>query len=225
MGRLDRTLIAVFILVAACTAPAAAAGSAFEAQQVQPEPTDAATIVESFLLARNMADFSGAASWCAPLLELQDQDGQWYVDTLETTFWLRQLSEKYLVETLNPLRVEGHMISWTERLTQRYVPFPEASGARLTIDVHAVIRDRKIVYLSGPYPPVPFRSPMAGPNEPGIEAARNAVNIPPANLFVGSALGLTLTTLLVSSGWKHALRRRGTSSAWVARGRRRGCWQ
>ena len=38
------------------------------------------TVAERFLVAREAGDFYAAAAWCAPVLELQDLDGSWFVD-------------------------------------------------------------------------------------------------------------------------------------------------
>jgi hypothetical protein len=43
--------------------------------------SDPMEVVESFLAARDARGSWGAASWCADLLELQDVDGSWFVDT------------------------------------------------------------------------------------------------------------------------------------------------
>ena len=91
------------------------------------------------------------------MLELQDQDDDWIVDTAATADWLHELSNVYLVETLSPPIANGNLVSWTERLTARTLPLERLIQARFTIDVHAVIRDGKIAYLSGPYPAIRFR--------------------------------------------------------------------
>ncbi len=149
---LTSTLSAAFMLLAAGT-PSAAGGGTLAGQR--PEPTDPVTVVENFLVARDTGDPLGAVSWCAALLELQDVDGQWFVDTPTTVQWVRQLTDDYHINRLTPLLVEGSVVSWTERLTRRSHPFPEALHSSLSIDVHAVIREGKIAYLSGPYPPIP----------------------------------------------------------------------
>jgi hypothetical protein len=74
-------------------------------------------VVESFLAARNARDPFGATGWCAAMLELQDIDGQRFVDEPTTRYWLRQLTDKYLLETLSPPVANGNIVTWTERLT------------------------------------------------------------------------------------------------------------
>jgi hypothetical protein len=149
-------LIAAFIMLAADTAAAVDLDSAPAAPGSRPQVPGPLTIVEDFLVARNTGDFAGAAQLCAPLLELQDQDGQWYIDTPTTSAWLHELSDTYLLENFNPLVVDGNHVSWTERLTRRGVSVDGARGASFTLDVHAVIREGTIAHLSGPYPPVSF---------------------------------------------------------------------
>jgi hypothetical protein len=76
-------------------------------------------LVESFLAARNAGEVFGATGWCAAVLEIQDIDGQWFVDEPTTRYWLRQLTDKYFVETLSPPVAKGNTVTWTERLTLR----------------------------------------------------------------------------------------------------------
>jgi hypothetical protein len=189
-------LSAAFILLAAGT-PHAARADTVAGQPA--EPPDPVTVVENFLLARDTGDPFGAASWCAALLELQDVDGQWFVDTPTTVQWVRQLADEYHIDRLTPLLVEGSMVSWTERLTRRRQRFPEALPSSLTIDVHAVIRDGKIAYLSGPYPPIPLRRPPTVAGEPADTVSDSSTTVAPGTLFLGSALGMSLMTLVVVS--------------------------
>jgi hypothetical protein len=193
-------LIAAFTTLAADTATAAGIDKAPAAPGFQTETSDPLTIVEEFLLARNIGDFAGAAILCAPLLELQDQDGQWFTDTPTTTAWLHHLSDKYLLENFNPLRVDGYHVSWTERLTQRGMALAGAPGTSFTLEVHAMIRDSRIAQLSAPYPPVSFRSPLEVKGEPINGASTTPTGAPPLVMFVGSALTLSLTALVAARG-------------------------
>jgi hypothetical protein len=167
------------------------------------QPTDSldsVAVAENYLLARNQGDWSGAANWCAPLLELQDADDAWFVDQAATADWLRQLMHQYLVETVVEPHQVGNTVTWTERLAQRGEPDVLAGPARMTIEIRAVIRDGKIAYLSGPYPPIPLRTSRAAPGEPAYVTHSNVVSgVPPAVLFLGSALGLGLLVVLVAT--------------------------
>jgi hypothetical protein len=160
----------------------------------QPMTTDPLSVVENFLLARDSADAEGAAGWCAMLLELQDVDGSWFIDPPTTTTWLRQLHARYVIDRLSPLAVDGDTVSWTERLAPRAIAWPEALRSSISIDVHVLVRDGKIAYLSGPYPPIPFRSAAT---DAGAYSGTMS-GIPPAMLFVGSAIALPLTALCVA---------------------------
>jgi hypothetical protein len=157
-------------------------------------------VVEHFLLARDRRDPWGAAVWCDPLLELQDVDGSWFIDTPTTSDWLRQLTDRYFVERLSALAIEGNAVSWTERLSQRSLPYHEALRSSFTIEVHAVIRDGRIAYLSGPYPPIPLRRPTAAAGEPVDEVSGGTMGIAPGTMVIGSALALSLTVLLTAHG-------------------------
>jgi hypothetical protein len=164
------------------------------------EPPDSLVIVENYLLARNLSDFSGAASWCAPLLELQDVDDSWFVDRSATVDWLRQLTSQYHIDTVAEPHQGRNAVTWTERLTRRGEPSALAGPARMTIDVHAVIRDGKIAYLSGQYPPIPLRNSFAAPGEPAYVVHSNvASGVSPGVLFLGSALGLALLVTLIGT--------------------------
>ena len=104
-------------------------GSAvFAASAQQATPTDPVTIVENYLLARDSGDLWGAAGWCADLLELQDVDGSWFVDTAGTSDWLRQLTDRYMIDRLSPLVMDGNVVSWTERLRPEERPIRSRRG-------------------------------------------------------------------------------------------------
>jgi len=168
-------------------------------------------IVDNFLLARNMGDYDGAASWCTPLLELQDIEEDWFVDQAVTADWLRQLAQQYLIDTIEQPHVEGKGVTWTERLTQRGPFVREAGPARMTVVVHAVIRDGAIAYLSGPYPPLPLRNVPAATGQPTYVSESNVSRgVPPAVLFMGCAVGLALLTVPIAAIGRVKGRRRPT---------------
>ena len=186
------TLAVLAVLIAHATAPSTAAAQ-------QSPARDPLSVVDTFLAARNAGDYWAAAGECAPLLELQDIDGSWFVETATTSDWLRQLTAAYLLDTLTAPVADGNIVSWTERLTPRNMHFPEALSSSMTLEVHAVIRDGKIGYLSAPYPPLPLkRPPDAAASEPSVTG--NTATVAPATMFLGSALGLTLTALLLARG-------------------------
>jgi hypothetical protein len=195
-------LITAFIMLTTGAATVAvASGGASLTRVQQTEPTDPVTVVENFLLARDLRDLSGATLWSAAVLELQDTEGQRFMDAPTTSDWLRQLTDTYWIERQGPLVADGTTVSWIERLTRRSIPFPEALHSSLLVEVHAAIRDGKIASLSGRYPPVPLRSPAATPDKPGLsEAASSTATVAPGTLFVGSAIGLSLTVLLAAWG-------------------------
>ena len=60
-SRTAAALVGAFIMLAGGTASAAG--------MQQTEPTDPVTVVENFLLARDIRDSGGAAFWCAALLD------------------------------------------------------------------------------------------------------------------------------------------------------------
>ena len=179
---------------------AAASALASELQGLQLQRSEPLVVVDSFLTARNAGDPWGAAGWCASLLELQDVDGQWFMDSASTSDWLRQLDDQYLLDTLVPPVVKGDVVTWTERLTRRSDRFPESLSTSVIIEVHTVIRDGKIAYLSAPYPPLAVRSPgMASEQSTG--AAQSGVGtVSPGTMFVGAALGLAWSAGLAALG-------------------------
>jgi len=173
-----------------------------------PEPL---VVVEHFLAARDARDADAAMDWCAPLLELQDVDGSWFTDAPTTRDWLRQLTDKYQVETLGGPVADGHVVSWTERLTLRNPNASEPWLKNMTLEVHAVVRDGKIGYLSAPYPALPLRQHgLAG--MASVASTRGAATTPttvaPATLVVAWAAVLGLTVLSVA-GVGRVIRRRG----------------
>jgi hypothetical protein len=198
----------IAVLVGVAVLMAAASASAAEARS--PQPSEPLVVAESFLAARNARDPSGAAGMCADLLELQDVDRSWLVDGPTMSDWLRQLTDKYLLDTMSPLLATGDTVTWTERLTPRAANFPDAWSSAQTVEVHAVVRDGKIAYLSAPYPALAPGSPDAA-GEPGTSGARSGMaTVPPAGLFVGTALGLAIAALAVRGApvVYHALQRR-----------------
>ena len=145
-------------LVACILLVASVATTAVASEGRTPDATDPLAVVEQFLLARDVGDAWGATAWCAPVLELHDVDGSGWVDPPTTSDWLRQLSDRYDIEQLSPLVAEGRVVSWTERLSRRSLEYPETRPS-FSIEVRAVVRDGKIAYLSGPYPPIPLLRP------------------------------------------------------------------
>jgi hypothetical protein len=129
--------------------------------------------------ARNAGDYWGAAGWCAALLELQDVDGSCFVETATTSDWLRQLTAEYVLDTLCAPVADGNIVTWTERLTPRSMHFPDAVDSSRRIEVHAVIRDGKIGYLSAPYPPFPLRKPGAAATEPSNDRSGAVIGVEP----------------------------------------------
>jgi hypothetical protein len=187
--------VLVVVLFAHASAAVASASVAQQSHADQP-----LFVVDHFLATRNAGDYWGAAGECAALLELQDVDGSWFVDGATTSDWLRQLTARYLLDTLVAPDADGNIVTWTERLTPRDVHFPEALGSSMTLEVHAVILDGKIAYLSAPYPPLPLRRPPGGVPGAPIAAMASATTVAPATMFLVSALGLMLTAFLVARG-------------------------
>jgi hypothetical protein len=68
----------------------------------------------------------------------------------------------------------------------------------MIIDVHAVIRDGQIAYLSAPYPPLPLRRPEDGDEPSARDRLDGTVSVAPASLFLGTAFGLTLVAVVVA---------------------------
>jgi hypothetical protein len=166
-------------------------------------------VVEDFLGTRGAGDVWGAAGQCAALLELQDVDGSWFVDTAATADWLSQLTARYSIDVLSAPRVEGATVTWTERLIPRNRRFPDALGASIRVDVHAVVQDGKIVYLSAPYPPIPLRQNGLATSTPGVDGAPATPSAaPPVIVFVGSAAVFALAALAVASLTRRSKRSR-----------------
>jgi hypothetical protein len=200
IGRVRR---AGLVLVGAAVLTAHAGASVEAASTAQQLPPDEPLfVVESFLAARNAGDPFGATGWCAALLVLQDADDVWFPDEPGTRYWLRQLIDKYLLNTVTPPIANGDTVIWTERLTPRSVSPAEPWSKVMTIQVHALVKDGKIANLSAPYPPLPIRPP------PGVTAGEptasgafsSTATVAPATMFLGSALVLTLTVLLIARG-------------------------
>jgi hypothetical protein len=202
--------------LAVLMAHAGAAAASVSAAQQSP-PDEPLFVVESFLAARNVGDAFGATGWCAPMLELQDIDGQWFVDEPTTRYWLRQLTDKYLLDTLSPPVANGNTVTWTERLTPRTMHSSDPWSKVMTVEVSAVIRDGTIASLSAPYPPLALRPPTVavtgGLRDTGAyTTTASVVTLAPVVMFLGSALSLTLTTFLVRSGSTWWFRRRKSAT-------------
>jgi hypothetical protein len=198
----ERPLHVGVMLLGATVLMAAAGVSAASAPHAQQSlPSEPLVVVESFLAARNARDPFGATGWCAELLELQDIAGQWFVDEPTTRDWLRQLTDKYVIETLSPPFAKVNTVTWTERLTPRAALPSDPWSKIMTVEVSAVIRDGTIAYLSAPYPPLPLRPlPGTAAVEPGNGRVSNTPTVAPATMFLGATLGLGLTALLAAHG-------------------------
>jgi hypothetical protein len=109
-GLLMRILLLSSATVAASLIVLGSSAAAPVSADQQQDPTAPMAIVENFLLARNMSDFSVAAGWCAPLLELQDSEASWFVDAPTTSDWLRQMASRYVVDALTHPAAEGNAV-------------------------------------------------------------------------------------------------------------------
>ena len=191
------------VLVGAAVLMVHAGASVEAASTAQQLPSDEPLfVVESFLAARNAGDPFGAAGWCAALLMLQDADDVWFPDEPGTRYWLRQLLDKYFLNTVSSPIASGDTVIWTERLTPRGVNPAEPWSNAMTIQVHALVKDGKIANLSAPYPPLPIRPPPGvTASEPlASEALRSTATVAPATMFLRSAMVLALTVLLIGRG-------------------------
>jgi hypothetical protein len=211
MSSFRSSAVAVAVILVTAGTTTVASDPASDPQRL--EPTHPLAVVESFLLARDSHDPWGAASWCAALLELQDVDGQWFIDRPTTSGWLRELTDRYIIDRLSPLAANGNTVTWTERIALRNAQYQTGWSMAMIVEVHAVVGDGKIVYLSGPYPPIPLRRPNTtdGEDASGVSASSTAT-IAPGMLFVGSALGLSLIALLAAGGGA-LVGRRGSARA------------
>jgi hypothetical protein len=113
---------------------------------------------------------------------------------------VRRLTEAYHIERLTPVVAEGDTAAWTERLTWRGATFSEAWTTSFTVEVHAVVRDGRIVYLSGPYPPIPLVRPAADPALATPQRSSAGGSVSPGAAVVGSAAGLSLVAVLLTQG-------------------------
>ncbi len=195
---MDRRVVA--LLVAAVLTTFASVAAAQEAPGQPSNQTEPLLVVDSFLLARNVQNPWGATDWVAPTIALHDVDGEWFIDGPTMSDWLQQLTSKYLVDTLSPPVADGDAVTWTERLTLRNVPSRDALASSMTLEVHAVVRDGKIIALSAPYPSFALRRPDAPPAEASAPAAAHSASIGPGTLFVGTSIGVALVALVVVKG-------------------------
>ena len=78
----------------------------------------------------------------------------------------------------------------------------DAAGAIIVVQVQAMVTDGKIKRLIGDYPALPRASLWGSAEAPSSAAvaSSNAVAIGPGFLFLGSALGLILSALLIVHG-------------------------
>ena len=149
----------VALLGVAVLTTAAGVSAAPGASGQSPNPTEPIVVVESFLLARNAQDPWGATALVAPVIALHDADGEWFIDAATMSDWLRQLTGKYLIDTMSPPLV-GESVTWTERLTAEY---SFSGGARLE---HHARRPRgrpgwQDHGIGGPVSSAAFRNPGA----------------------------------------------------------------
>jgi hypothetical protein len=161
------------------------------------EPAEPLVVVQNFLAARDARDAVAAATWCAALLELQDVDGQWFIDEPATIVWLRLLMSNYTVEQQSPLVVQGNTVAWTERLTRTGATWA-GTPSITTVEVHAVVRDERIVYLSGPYPPIPFRGFEGATGASTGQTLEGATDRAPITLFIASSVALSLAAVVAA---------------------------
>ena len=136
--------IGTMLLGIAALAAAVSTSTAAVSHAQSAPPAEPLVVVESFLLARNSGDPLGASGWCTTLLELQDIDAQWFVDEPTHSYWLRQLTDKYLVETLSPPVAAGNVVTWTDRLSPRKLQLSDPWSRVMRVEVSAVIQDGKI---------------------------------------------------------------------------------
>jgi hypothetical protein len=153
------------------------------------EPTDPLGVVDGFLAARNARDPVGAVAWCAALLSIDDSDAPWIADSASITAWLRRLTDAYLVDTLVPPHANGDEVAWSERLTPRWIPFPEALESSVTVDVRVVVQAGRITSYAALYPDPFAHSSISS-------ASVSALSTSPLSLFVGTALALVLVAVL-----------------------------
>jgi hypothetical protein len=190
---LSAVLFSITLAVLATSPPKIAAAS--DDQYQQAAQSDPSSVVDRFLKAREAHDHWGAASQCADLLELQDVDGSWFVDVPTMSDWLRQLTDLYRIEVIRTPQADRNTVVWTERLVPRISGFEDSNRSSVTLDVYAVVRDGKIAYLSGPYPPIPLRRGI--PVRP--DESHGPPMTGPGTLLACSAIGLSLTGFLAVS--------------------------
>jgi hypothetical protein len=183
----DGVVLLALAVVTTVASTVAASAPVSADEQLESSSSTALVAVEEFLAARAAGDVWGAAGHCAALLELQDVDGSWFIDTAATSDWLNQLTARYSIDILSAPHVEGATVTWTERLVPRNMRFPEALSASMRVDVYAVIRDGKIVYLSAPYPPFPLRQNGLATGTPGGGPEPTKAAAPPVTMFIGAA--------------------------------------
>jgi hypothetical protein len=177
-----RALLSAAVL--ACAALVAPAGVAAQ--------TDPLAVVDGFLAARNARDSVGAAGWCAALLSIEDGDAHWIAHSVSTTEWLRQLSDAYHVDTTVAPHIDGDTVAWSERLTPRGLPFPEALASSMVVDVHVVVQAGQITHYRALY----SREPSG--QAPGVESM-SAPSVAPLTMFGVTAAGLALIAALVGA--------------------------
>jgi hypothetical protein len=96
----------------------------------------------------------------------------------------------------------GNIVTWTERLTPRAVRSADPWSKTMTVEVSAVVAMARSPTWSAPYPPLPLKPPPAvAIAEPTSHVESSRTTTPaPVTMFLGSALGLGLTALVVARG-------------------------
>jgi hypothetical protein len=135
------------------------------------------------------------------LLEIYDAHGQRFLDTSATGDWLARLTDRYLLDTMSPLVVNGDTVTWTERLTPRSIPFPHALASSITIEVSAVVLNGSISSINGPYPMLSLHGLGAADRAPTGAGEPVTIAMPaPTTLLAASAIVLALAALVITRG-------------------------
>jgi len=206
--RMSRLLAGLTIVLAplVLSSSASAAGDQPPGLSQQPDPSDPISVVEEFLSARNARDAFGATYFIGPTVLIQDADAKWLADEPSARQWLGRLMDTYVIDMLVRPHTVGGTVVWVERLSSRSIPFPDALRDSLAVEVEVVVQDGKITSYSAQYPML--RLPPSGVAMQSSNSGQrtNATGIPPALLFVASALAL-IASLFVSTRATHALSR------------------
>ena len=118
----------VALLGVAVLTTAAGVSAALGASGQSPNPTEPIVVVESFLLVVTRRIPGGATALVAPVTALHDADGEWFIDAATMSDWLRQLTGKYLIETMSPPL--GRRVCYVDRAAHT-AEYSFSGGARL----------------------------------------------------------------------------------------------